>query len=63
MNHNARTITLTEDDLRLIGFWAADCAERVLPLFAAKLTRPRPRLNARSSPPGSPAPAPSAAPA
>lgn len=29
-------ITLTEDERRLIGFWAANCAERVLPLFEAK---------------------------
>ena len=28
--------TLTEDDRRLIGFRAADCTERVLPLFLAK---------------------------
>jgi hypothetical protein len=28
-----RQITLTEDDRRLIGFWAADCTERVLPRF------------------------------
>ncbi len=35
---------LSEGDLRLIGFWVADCAERVLPLFEAKSpsdTRPR----------------------
>jgi hypothetical protein len=35
---------LNQDDLRLVGFWAADCAERVLPLFEAKApadTRPR----------------------
>src|SRR5262245_59742097 len=35
---------LNLDDLRLIGFWTADCAERVLPLFEAKTpadTRPR----------------------
>lgn len=37
-------ITLTEEDLRQIGLWAADCAERVLPLFEAKApadARPR----------------------
>jgi hypothetical protein len=37
-------MTLTEEDRRLVGFWAADCAERVLPLFEAKApadTRPR----------------------
>lgn len=27
---------LTEDDLRVLGRWAADCAARVLPLFEAK---------------------------
>jgi hypothetical protein len=37
-------ITLTQEDLRFVGLWAADCAERVLPLFEAKApsdTRPR----------------------
>lgn len=37
-------ITLTLDDRRLLGSWAADCAERVLTLFEAKArsdTRPR----------------------
>ncbi len=35
---------LSDEDRRLVGFWAADCAERVLPLFEAKApsdTRPR----------------------
>lgn len=37
-------MTLTEEDLRLVGLWAADCAERALPLFEAKaLTDTRPR--------------------
>lgn len=38
------TLPLTLDELRVIGRWAADCAERVLPLFEAKAptdTRPR----------------------
>lgn len=37
-------MTLSEDDRRVLGLWAADCAERVLPLFEAKSpsdTRPR----------------------
>jgi hypothetical protein len=37
-------ITLSEEDRRLVGRWAADCAERVLMLFEAKApsdTRPR----------------------
>jgi hypothetical protein len=37
-------ITLSEEDRRLVAHWAADCAERVLPLFEAKApsdTRPR----------------------
>ena len=37
-------ITLSEEDRRLIGLWAADCAEWVLPLFEGKApsdTRPR----------------------
>jgi hypothetical protein len=41
---NVRHVTLTDDDLRRIADWAADCAERVLPLFEAKApsdTRPR----------------------
>ena len=29
-------ITLNQEDLRHIGRWAADCAERVLPLFEAQ---------------------------
>ena len=35
---------LSEGDRYLVGLWAADCAERVLPLFEAKApsdTRPR----------------------
>src|ERR1035437_3960197 len=37
-------MTLSEEDRRLVGLWAADCAERVLPVFEAKApsdTRPR----------------------
>nr|MDT0516085.1 hypothetical protein [Streptomyces sp. DSM 41633] len=37
-------VTISEEDRRLLGLWAADCAERVLPLFEAKApddTRPR----------------------
>ncbi len=37
-------MTLSEEDRRLVALWAADCAERVLPLFEAKApsdTRPR----------------------
>ena len=37
-------MTLTQEDLRFVGVWAADCAERVLPLFEAKASsdaRPR----------------------
>ena len=44
MDHEPGPMTLTEEDLRLVGLWAADCAERVLPLFEAKApsdTRPR----------------------
>lgn len=29
-------IALSEEDRRLVGFWAADCAERVLALFEAR---------------------------
>ncbi|MEC4016371.1 putative immunity protein [Streptomyces sp. H27-D2] len=28
-------VTISEEDRRLLGLWAADCAERVLPLFEA----------------------------
>ena len=44
MDHEAGCMTLSEDERRLIALWAADCAERVLPLFEAKAacdTRPR----------------------
>ena len=37
-------MTVSDEDLRLVGLWAADCAERVLPLFEAKApadARPR----------------------
>ena len=38
-------LTLTEDDRRVLAPWAADCAERVLPLFEAEAPEdPRPRL-------------------
>jgi hypothetical protein len=29
-------LTLAEDDRRIVAVWAADCAERVLPLFEAR---------------------------
>jgi hypothetical protein len=44
MYHDPGGMTLSEADRRLVGLWAADCAERVLPLFEAKApsdTRPR----------------------
>jgi len=44
MDRGPGAMTLSEDDRRLVGLWAADCAERVLPLFEAKVhtdTRPR----------------------
>ncbi|MEV0536095.1 putative immunity protein [Kitasatospora sp. NPDC050463] len=38
------TVTISDEDRRLLGAWAADCAERVLPLFEAKSPAdPRPR--------------------
>jgi hypothetical protein len=37
-------LTLSEDDRRVLAGWAADCAERTLPLFEARAaTDPRPR--------------------
>ena len=44
MDHEPGWTTLSEEDRRLVGLWAADCAERALPLFEAKApsdTRPR----------------------
>lgn len=44
MDHKPGRMTLSDEDRRLVGRWAADCAERVLPLFEAKSpsdTRPR----------------------
>ena len=44
MDHEPGWITLSEEERRLLGFWVADCAERVLPLFEEKSaldTRPR----------------------
>jgi len=44
MDHQPGPMTLSEDDRRFVGLWAADSAERVLPLFEAKApfdTRPR----------------------
>jgi len=40
----SNVMTLTQEDLRFVGLWAADCAARALPLFEAKAssdTRPR----------------------
>jgi hypothetical protein len=44
MGHTSVNIPLSLDELRIIGLWAAICAERMLPLFEAKVpadTRPR----------------------
>jgi Imm-5 like putative immunity protein len=44
MDHEPDPLVLNEPDRRLVGDWAADCAERVLPLFEARApadTRPR----------------------
>jgi hypothetical protein len=44
MDQEPGWITLGEEDRRLVGLWAADCAERAPPLFEAKApsdTRPR----------------------
>jgi hypothetical protein len=44
MDPEPNGMTLSDEERRLIGRWAADCAERVLPLFEAKApsdTRPR----------------------
>ena len=36
MNHEPSSMMLSDEERRLLGLWAADCAERVLPLFEAK---------------------------
>ena len=49
MNHAPTPILLNIEDLRHIALWAADCAERALPIFEAKApndTRPREAINA-----------------
>jgi len=33
MNHEPSSMTLSDEEHRLLGLWAADCAERVPPLF------------------------------
>jgi len=44
MGRKPGALTLSEDDRRVVAVWAADCAERTLPLFEAQApgdTRPR----------------------
>lgn len=44
MDRQPGALTLSEDDRRVLAAWAADCAERTLPLFEAQApsdTRPR----------------------
>jgi len=44
MKRQPGALTLSEDDRRMLAVWAADCAERTLPLFEAQApndTRPR----------------------
>jgi hypothetical protein len=44
MKHQPGALTLSEDDRRALAPWAADCAERTLPLFEARApadARPR----------------------
>lgn len=44
MERQPGALTLSEDDRRVLAVWAADCAERTLPLFEAQApndTRPR----------------------
>jgi hypothetical protein len=44
MNRQPGALTLREDDRRVLAVWAADCAERTLPLFEAQAPGdPRPR--------------------
>jgi len=44
MDREPGSVMVSEEDRRMLGRWAADCAERALPLFEAKApadTRPR----------------------
>jgi hypothetical protein len=44
MERQPGALTLSEDDRRVLAVWAADCAERTLPLFESRApgdTRPR----------------------
>lgn len=44
VKHRPGPLTLSEEDRRVVAIWAADCAERVLPIFelaAPTDTRPR----------------------
>src|SRR5450759_2105227 len=44
MERQPGALTLSEDDRRVLAVWAADCAERTLPLFEVQApsdTRPR----------------------
>ena len=44
MERKPGALTLSEDDRRVLAVWAADCAERVLPMFEIRaLGDPRPR--------------------
>lgn len=44
MEHQPGALTLSEGDRRLLAEWAADCADRTLPFFEARVPRdPRPR--------------------
>lgn len=36
MDHDSSVIMIGDDDRRLLGRWAADCAEHVLPIFEAR---------------------------
>jgi immunity protein 5 of polymorphic toxin system len=47
MEHQPGALTLSEEDRRVLAVWAADCAERTLPLFETQSpsdTRPREAL-------------------
>ncbi len=48
VRHQPGPLTLSENDRRILAVWAADCAERVLPIFEAASpldTRPRDAIN------------------
>jgi hypothetical protein len=50
IDYEPGSMMLSDEERRLLGLWAADCAERALPLFEAKAssdTRPREAISGK----------------